>query len=116
MQGIRRVVTSLPLSELWDKKAPIVAARQRHLSCEDLRQLVRAGQVKFVVANVGTPLRWIPAGETHSFWKLEVRPHLVDEPDRPFDIDGFPEGYCYTASEWLSPGEDLATVVLELHH
>lgn len=116
MQAIHRVVISLPLSELWDEKAPTAAVRQRHLSYEDLRQLVRAGQVRFVIADVGAPLRWISAGESHTFWKLEVRPHLVDEPDRPFDICHFPEGYCYVASEWLGSRDNQATVVLELHH
>lgn len=72
--------------------------------------------MKFVVANVGAPLQWISAGDSHSFWKLEVRPHLVDQPDRPFDIYSFPEGYCYVDSEWLGASEDLTTVVLEQHH
>ena len=116
MQGIHRVVTCLPLSKLWDEKATTATARQRYLSSEELKQLLRAGQVRFVVANVGAPLRWIPAGESHLFWKLEVRPHLVEQPDRPFDIYSFPEGYCYVASEWRSAQEDQTTVVLELHH
>ena len=116
MQSIHKVVTSLPLSELWNEKASTAAIRQRHLSYEDLRQLVQSGQVRFVVANVGAPLRWVPAGESHSFWKLEVRLHLVNEPDRPFDIYSFPEGYCYVASEWRDSDEGRATVVLELHH
>lgn len=68
MQAIHRVVISRPLSELWDEKAPTAAVRQRHLSYEDLRQLVRAGQVRFVIANVGAPVggfllvRVIPSG------------------------------------------------------
>lgn len=63
-------------------------------------------QAGFVIANVGAPLRWIPAGESHTSWKLEVRPHLVDEPDRPFDICHFPEGYCYVASSTPMTGFD----------
>jgi hypothetical protein len=50
------------------------------------------------------------------FWKLEVRPHLVLEPERPFDVSEFPEGYCYIASEWKAGDETQPIVVLEQHH
>jgi hypothetical protein len=116
MQGKFRTITNLPLAELWDERMQTIADRQRYLSQEDVRQLVRAGSVRFSVANIGDPLRWIPIAESHAFWKLEVRPHLVDDPNRPFDIYAFPEGYCYIASEWRGPGEEHAVVLLERHH
>jgi hypothetical protein len=79
---------------------------------EALRQVLRtAGPVKFAVANVG----WVPPEESHVFWKLEVRPHLVLEPERPFDVSEFSEGYCYIASEWKAGDETQPIVVLEQH-
>jgi hypothetical protein len=116
MQQNLRVVTHLPLSEIWDEHRHITAERLRYLAEEDLRQLVQAGTVRFAVANVAHPLRWISSGESQVFWKLEVRPHLVAEPNRPFDIYRFPEGYCYVASEWKAPNEVQSIVVLEQHH
>ena len=116
MQRTFRPITNLPLAELWDERMQTTTDRQRYLSKEDLRQLMRAGSVRFAVANIGDPLRWIPIDESHAFWKLEVRPHLVDEPNRPFDIHAFPEGYCYVASEWRGSGEGSTVVVLERHH
>ena len=116
MQGKLREVTQLPLTELWDEHAPLEASRRRHLSEAELRQLLRTRTVHFVVADVGHPLRWIPIEESFAFWKLEVRPHLVDEPDRPFDVDRFPEGYRHVASEWRGPEDDRVMVVLERHH
>jgi hypothetical protein len=51
------------------------------------------------------------------FWKGEVRPHLVDEPERPFDIYHFPQGYPYMATEWESDGPPTPPIVLlERHH
>jgi len=116
MENKLRSVVELPLSEVWNEQGPVSAARLRHLTREDLRQLLQAGAVCFIIANVGHLLRWIPDDEGHAFWKLEVRPHLVAEPDRPFDIYSFPEGYCYIASEWRAPNEVHAIVLLEQRH
>jgi len=116
MQKHLRIVTGIPLSEVWDEHGQVSAERLRSLAQEDLRQLVQAGTVKFVVANAGHPLRWVSSEESQVFWKLEVRPHLVVEPDRPFDIYGYPEGYCYVASEWHATNETQTIVVLEQHH
>ena len=115
MQNNLKVVTSIPLSEVWDEHGRLIAQRLRHLAQEDLRQLVQAQAVRFAVANIGHPLRWVPDEETQAFWKLEVRPHLVAEPDRPFDIYRFPEGYCYVASEWRTSDGTQSVVVLERH-
>jgi hypothetical protein len=111
-----RIVTSVPLTEVWNDLGRIDATRQRHLALEDLRQLVQAGFVRFAVANVGLPLRWVPPEESHVFWKLEVRPHLVVEPERSFNIYHFSEGYCYVASEWQTADGTQPIVVLEQHH
>lgn len=69
------------------------------------------------MADPGLPLRWVPEAECHVFWKADVRRHLVDEPERPFDIYHYPEGYAYVASEWLS-GDPMTSpiVLLERHH
>jgi hypothetical protein len=116
MQANPRIVTYIPLSEIWDEHGQVTAARFRSLAQEDLRQLVQAGTVGFAVANVGHPLRWVSSEESQVFWKLEVRPHLVAEPDRPFDIYRYPEGYCYVASEWHATNGTQPIVVLERHH
>jgi hypothetical protein len=115
MQHSLRTVEYLPLSEVWDAHGHITAERVRSLAQEDLRQLVQTRAVRFVVANMGHPLRWVPSEESQVFWKLEVRPHLVAQPDRPFDIYRFPEGYCYVASEWHASNRNESLVVLEKH-
>jgi hypothetical protein len=117
MQPQDRVVIQIPLAELWDTTGTLPAARGRSLSREEVRQLVQAGAVRFVVADAGLPLRWVPDAERHVFWKGEVRRHLVEEPERPFDIYQSPEGYAYIATAWES-GDPASPpiILLERHH
>lgn len=115
MQDKDRVVTALPLVELWGDSPGCGATRTRMLSLEELRRRLQAAPVLFVVADVGHPLRWIPVEECHEFWKLEARPHLVDDPERGFDIAQFPDAWCYLASAWES-ADGRSVVLLERHH
>jgi hypothetical protein len=41
--------------------------RKRHLTAADITSLLRVGQVRFVVADVGLPLCWIPVDECYDF-------------------------------------------------
>ena len=47
----------MPLVELWDDAGPVVAAEIRDLVADDIRDLLRAGPERFVVANLGAPIR-----------------------------------------------------------
>jgi hypothetical protein len=111
---MKRVVTSTPLSDLWDENGPVLAARLRWLSAPELAGLLRAGPVRLVVAEVGSPLEWVPPGDCYGFWKSEVQPHLAD-PDARAELDRFESGYCYFASEW-GPTAGPPVVLLETHH
>ena len=111
-----RQVIRLPLSELWNEGGELKAERRGLLGPEHLRQLLQRGAVQFVVAEAGRALRWVPMIETFVFWKAEVLPHLVNEPDGPLNLYQYPEGYCYIASEWQVVGNSCPVVVLECHH
>ena len=71
--------------------------------------LLRDGST-FVVADVGHPLRWIPEQDRLSFWKAEVKDHLVPAKDDDFILDA-----CYVASVWHCIGV-APVIVLEKHH
>ena len=103
----------MPLVELWDDAGPVVAAEIRDLVADDIRDLLRAGPVRFVVANLGAPIRWIPAGECYRFWKAEVQPWVADRIGA--DLDNYPGGYCYFASEW-AVGDGPPVVLLAVAH
>jgi hypothetical protein len=112
-----RIVISLPFTELWDEHGPIDAVPVAPMGREGVRRLLRAGVVRFVVADPGLPLRWVPEAEHYAFWKGDVRPHIVDPSEGSFYLDDYPQGYAYVATEWRSAeaGAD-AIVVLECHH
>jgi hypothetical protein len=117
MDPRRRIVTSLPLAELWDDEGELDFERGSALNREDVRRRVQGGTARFVVAEPGLPLRWVSAADRHAFWKGEVRPHLVDEPERPFDIYHYPHGYAYIATEWRGADPfEPPIVLLERHH
>lgn len=110
---MQRIVTKLPLTDLWDDAGPVPAIRRRDLTAADIRELLRASPVQFVVANVAEPLQWIPVGKCFPFWKAEVQRRVADTlAECP---DDYPEGYCYFASEWIVEN-GLPTVVLSVAH
>ena len=115
MDIARQIVTQLPLAELWRNDGLIPTTRIRYLSASDITDLLRDGQVQFVVADVGTPLRWIPLVECYDFWKTEVRQHLA-APEAKVILDDFPGGYCYFASAWRSRDGATPIIVCERHH
>ncbi|HKX32497.1 MAG TPA: hypothetical protein VJ302_32725 [Blastocatellia bacterium] len=109
-----RVVTRLPLEQLWTDDGELSATRGRRLDREAIRELLRRGLVQFVVADIGEPLRWIPPPECFTFWKTAVAAHLAEM--ESFNLDDFPEGRVQVASEWSVPGAEHPVIVLEMHH
>lgn len=108
MHASQRVITALPLTELWNDRGPVNAVRLRFLAAADVRDLLRRGPVQFVVADLGAKPIWIPANECFTFWKGEALPRLADQ-------DELPDGVCYVASQWSTPyGSPI--VALERYH
>jgi hypothetical protein len=108
-----RVVTHLPLRDLWRDDGFVTTTRGKPLTQNDVRQFLASGAVQFVVAEVGAAPRWIPTSQSLDFWKNEVKPHLAS--GAKASLDEFPGGYLYFASQW--GGETKAPIVLlEKHH
>jgi hypothetical protein len=114
MDAKLKIVTHLPLRELHRDDGFTTTSRGRALSKDVITNLLRAGPVQFVVADVGTSPRWIPLHECHQFWKDEVQPHLAA--DAKIVLDEFPVGYCYLASAWDNATGEAPIVVLETSH
>jgi hypothetical protein len=98
---MQRVITRMPLAELWDDAGPVVARRGGDLTAADISELLRAGRVRFVVADIGVPPRWVPESECFAFWKAEVQPRVADP--AAANLSEFPGGYCYFAAKWVPP-------------
>jgi hypothetical protein len=106
------IINRLPLSRLPSPLA--TAKRHRNLRTVDVRELLRNGPVRFAVAIMGSPFRVVPERQCYEFWKSEVQPHLLSDPADDQELDAFPSGYCYFASEWSDGGSPI--VLLSAAH
>ena len=109
-----RYVSKMPLTELWNDSGVIAAKKVRDLGSSEIVSMLRAGRVRFVVADIRHHLQWIPLEDCYEFWKSEVKMHLT-QPDANTYLEDFPGEYCYLASEWKAEvGEPI--VLLEKSH
>ena len=113
----QRIVTSLPLRELWNSNGVVAAEEHGALNSDDIGQLLRLGKVRFVVADVGRPLYWVPLEQCHTFWKVKVKERLVDPviSESGIFLDEYPGAYCYLASAW-QPDTGERIVLLSKFH
>ncbi len=110
---MQRLITRMPLTELWDDDGVINAARKRDLDTDQILSLLRAGRVRFVVADLESPPKWVPESDCFDFWKTEARRHISDQPQA--SLEDFPDQYFYFAAEW-EPPTGLPIILLERHH
>ncbi|MBA3241712.1 MAG: hypothetical protein H0T60_10850, partial [Acidobacteria bacterium] len=92
MRFDQRIVSQMPLNELWNEYGIVSAKGLRELNASDIAKLLRAGKVRFVVADVGSQLKWIPLDECYGFWKSEVKKHLADPAAENYR-ESFPDEY-----------------------
>jgi len=115
MNPSKRVVIEIPMKEIWDQDGAIEATRDRYLSADDLKTMLKKFPVEFVIANVGDLLKTIQVDKCFNFWNSEVKMHLVSDPEKAFRVEEFPGEYAYLASEWS--GEiQTPIVLLEKYH
>src|SRR4051812_37495815 len=114
MDTRQKIVTQMPLSELWNSGGPLDAFRVEGLGEADIVRLLRDGS-SFVVADVGLPLRWISEDDRFAFWKTEVRSRLVAADADGFCLDDYPGSYCYIAAMWKC-ASTVPVIVPEKHH
>jgi hypothetical protein len=113
MRPEHRIVTKIPLTELWDESGTLTDERVRNLDASNIIELLRTGLVQFIVADCGLKLRWIPAQQRYEFWKT-AKPQIAD-PVKPIYLKQFPNGTAYSASEWRGRACECF-VLLETHH
>jgi hypothetical protein len=115
MDSAQRIVTDIPLTELWNSKGDAMdACRAVCVGETDITQLLRSGS-SFVVADVGQPLQWISEANRFAFWKTEVKERLVSPDADGFNLDDYSGNYCYVASVWTF-ASSAPIIVLEKHH
>jgi hypothetical protein len=110
-----RVVTQLPLRGLWHEAGAVAAVPRRALSSSAVRDLLRQGNVQFVVVDVGRQPRWVSLKDCYRFWMDEVQHHLA-EPGFEISVPQPSDVYSYRAFEWRSEQIEEPIVVLEVSH
>lgn len=113
MRPGQRIVTKIPLTELWDESGTLSNERLRMVDKNNLAELLQTGPLQFVVADCGLKLMWIPTQQRFEFWK-RVKPQIAD-PAKPICREQFPNETAYIASEWRGPGGERL-ILLEKHH
>lgn len=114
MNIAEKLVTALPLETLWTDKRLLSTKRTSCLTSDDIVQLLRKSAVQFVIADVGCKLKWIDSNQSFDFWKMEVKHHIADSPEK-IDLESFADSYAYVASLWTAQGEK-PIVTLEMLH
>ncbi len=117
MDNTTRIVTRLPLTELWDANGTIAAVKVRTLGVKQIAEKLRSGTIQFVIADCGHPLIWTSGEERFDFWRKEVKSRIVEPTAAAngFMIESFPDAYCYVAFEWFVAGMP-PVILLEMHH
>ena len=106
-------VTQTPLTSLRTE-AGADLRRERDVTVGDVKKLLSSVVVQFVVADVGSSLRWISEEERFRFWKSEAHVHIAE--DEKKSLDDCPAGYFYFASEWRTDVPTQVVILLEKHH
>lgn len=116
MQSDQRIVTQIPLTELWDASGVLPLERGGDVGSGQIADLLRSGPVQFVLADLGKPLSWVPLDDCYRFWKGDWKLHLI-EPDA-WDhvvLEDYPGEYGYRGTEWRR-GSERGVIVLEKLH
>lgn len=114
MDFANRVVTQMPLTELWSGEGVLDARPAERVGEADIKRLLRDGST-FVVVDVGRPLKWTSEADRFAFWKAEVKGHLVSPDMDSFCLDDYADGHCYTATVWRGTSP-APVIVLEMYH
>jgi hypothetical protein len=84
-----RIVTELPLAELWNDTGPVEALQLAGVGEDGVRTQLRLG-AQGVVASIGKPLRWLRGAELFEWWKSEAHPRLAAPEVDSFRLENFP--------------------------
>lgn len=96
-----KIVTKLPIEKLWNENNYIDSTREKNLTKNELINIIKKSPLKFVIADIGHKLKWIPLDKCYKFWKLEIKDNLIKIYDK-IELESFPSDYAYLASKWTA--------------
>jgi hypothetical protein len=114
MELAKKIVTKIPLSQLWDSNKLLEAKREAYLTQADIKGILQTEPTVFIVANLGKTLQWIKPSEIYAFWKSTAKNHIADDLSR-IDYESFPDNYAFVASKWVGEGEEVIVLLEKFH-
>lgn len=114
MTQAQRIVTKIPLDELWTDSEIVSYKRQEYLTERQVQELVFKGDIAVAEASCGLKLSWVSPNSAIEFYKKQIKGHIVNDPDRIILAD-YEDEWCYLASLWSSADGQKA-ILLETYH
>lgn len=114
MDNNKKIVTQIPMTNLWTDLETVFAKRERYITADDIQETLRNYPVEFVVATIGEKLKWISYDKSFDFWKTELKSHLADDINN-INLDNYLDNYAYVASEWSGEIE-MPIILFEKYH
>ena len=108
------LVTKLPLQVICDDSGLVSQVRGRWLNQVKIREYLRKSAIRFIVADIGKEIRWVPLPDCYLFWKTE-QAHIAS-PESNVSTNDYDGGYFYFASEWMNAKYKEPLILLERHH
>jgi hypothetical protein len=110
----QRIVTTIPLEQLWTEAEILSHERQEYLNEQEAQDLLQNGNVSILLASCGLKLIWITPPEALAKFKREIKGHIVNNPDS-IVLQDYEDEWCYLASLWNNTLEERI-LLLETYH
>ena len=81
-----QIVIELPLTTLWTDEKELQAKKGGFLNKQAIKDLLKQTPIIFVIADVGSKLKWISSDKCYQFWKEEIQEHIADSPDQIYFV------------------------------
>jgi hypothetical protein len=114
MTQAQRIVTKIPLDELWTDSSTLAYERQEYLTERQVQELILQGDLALAEASCGLKLSWISPDSALEFFKKQIKGHVIDDPDRII-LEEYEDHWCYLASLWRD-AEGQKLILLETYH
>ncbi len=107
---------------LWDSSGKLKAWRVRYLDSGEIQSLLLSKPLAFAVNKknypadrIGKDATLIGQDNAKQFWERQAKSQMCDSRTPDMSLDDFPDGYCYTASEWHTESGEVV-VLLAVYH
>jgi hypothetical protein len=114
MKQTERIVTRIPLDELWTVSAILEYKRLDYLTERQVKELVLKGAIAIAEASCGLKLSWILPDNAFKYFKSQIKGRVVHDPDRII-LDDYEDKWCYLASLWVD-AKSQKVILLETYH